>query len=42
MVLSRKPVPLDEWARKLAAAMTQRARSDARARAALEKLVLGG
>jgi hypothetical protein len=42
VVLSRKPVPLDEWARKLAAAMTQRARSDARARAALEKLVLGG
>ncbi|MFI5757657.1 hypothetical protein [Streptomyces sp. NPDC051569] len=41
VVLSRTPVPLDEWTRKLAAAMALRARSDARARAALEKLVLG-
>jgi hypothetical protein len=42
VVLSRTPVPLDEWLRKLAAAMALRARSDARARAVLEKLVLGG
>ncbi|MFF7633655.1 hypothetical protein ACFZB9_10960 [Kitasatospora sp. NPDC008050] len=41
VVLSRRPVPLDEWARELAAAVTARARSDARARAALEKLILG-
>lgn len=42
VVLSRRPVPLDEWARELAAAVTVRARSDARARAALERLLLGG
>ncbi|GAA1935470.1 hypothetical protein [Kitasatospora viridis] len=41
VVLSRRPVPLDEWARELAAAVTTRARSDARARSALERLVLG-
>ncbi|MFI9275667.1 hypothetical protein ACIGXM_33920 [Kitasatospora sp. NPDC052896] len=41
VVLSRRPVPLDEWARELAAAVTARARSDARARAALERLILG-
>ncbi|MEV6006251.1 hypothetical protein AB0M29_05540 [Streptomyces sp. NPDC051976] len=41
VVLSRKPVPLDEWARELATAVAVRARSDARARTALEKLVLG-
>ena len=42
VVLSRKPVALDEWARELAAAVALRAQSDARARAALERLVLGG
>ncbi|WP_079063432.1 hypothetical protein [Peterkaempfera griseoplana] len=42
VVLSRKPVPLDTWAQELAAAVAVRARSDARARAALEKLLLGG
>ncbi|MGW4809651.1 hypothetical protein [Kitasatospora sp. NPDC004272] len=42
VVLSRRPVPLDEWTRELAAAVTVRARSDARARAALERLLLGG
>jgi len=42
VVLSRKPVALDEWAKELATAVAVRARSDARARAALEKLVLGG
>jgi hypothetical protein len=42
VVLSRRPVPLDEWTRELAAAVTARARSDARARAALERLLLGG
>ncbi|GAA2133042.1 hypothetical protein GCM10009760_08770 [Kitasatospora kazusensis] len=40
VVLSRKPVPLDEWAGTLAAALAARARSDARARAALERLLL--
>ncbi|MFE0460278.1 hypothetical protein ACFW1A_13625 [Kitasatospora sp. NPDC058965] len=42
VVLSRRPVPLDEWTRELAAAVTSRARSDARARTALEQLLLGG
>jgi hypothetical protein len=42
VVLSRTPVPLDEWTAKLATAMALRARSDAAARLALEKLVLGG
>jgi len=41
VVLSRKPVALDEWAKELATAVSLRARSDARARAALQKLVLG-
>jgi hypothetical protein len=41
VVLSRTPVPLDTWAAELAAAVSRRARSDARARAALERLVLG-
>ncbi|MFC4036530.1 hypothetical protein ACFO3J_34585 [Streptomyces polygonati] len=41
VVLSRKPVALDEWAKELATAIALRARSDARARAALERLVLG-
>ncbi len=41
VVLSRRPVALDEWALELATAVTARARSDARARAALERLVLG-
>jgi hypothetical protein len=41
VVLSRKPVALDEWARELATAISERAGSDARARAALQKLVLG-
>jgi hypothetical protein len=42
VVLSRTPVPLEDWVRKLTAAVALRARSDARARAALEKLILGG
>ncbi len=41
VVLSRKPVAMDEWVAELATALSLRARSDARARAALEKLVLG-
>ncbi|MFJ9561320.1 hypothetical protein ACIRQQ_14940 [Streptomyces fuscichromogenes] len=41
VVLSRRPVALDEWVRELAVAITARARSDARARAALERLLLG-
>ncbi|MFD8817005.1 hypothetical protein ACFV23_37335 [Streptomyces sp. NPDC059627] len=41
VVLSRRPVALDEWIRELAVAVTARARSDARARAALERLLLG-
>lgn len=41
VVLSRTPLPLDAWAAELAAAVAGRARSDARARAALERLVLG-
>ncbi|MFJ5677493.1 hypothetical protein [Streptomyces sp. NPDC093097] len=42
VVLSRRPVALDEWVRELAEAVTARAASDARARAALERLLLGG
>lgn len=42
VVLSRTPVPLDEWTRRLAEAMALRSRSDARARDALEKLILEG
>jgi hypothetical protein len=42
VVLSRKALPLDEWVRELATAVAARAREDARARAALERLVLGG
>ncbi|MFC1416922.1 hypothetical protein [Streptacidiphilus cavernicola] len=42
VVLSRQPVGLDVWATELATAVSVRAQSDARARAALEKLVLGG
>lgn len=41
VVLSRRPVALDEWVRELAVAVEARARSDARARTALERLVLG-
>ncbi|MFD8725854.1 hypothetical protein ACFV2H_50010 [Streptomyces sp. NPDC059629] len=41
VVLSRRPVALDEWVRELAVAIAARAQSDARARAALERLVLG-
>ncbi|MCQ4084774.1 hypothetical protein NGB36_30440 [Streptomyces sp. RB6PN25] len=41
VVLSRRPVALDEWVRELAGAVAARAQSDARARAALERLVLG-
>jgi hypothetical protein len=41
VVLSRTPVALDAWVAELAAALAARARSDARARAALERLVLG-
>jgi hypothetical protein len=42
VVLSRRPVALDEWTRELATAIAGRAQSDARAREALRKLVLGG
>ncbi|WP_327235223.1 hypothetical protein OG349_15905 [Streptomyces sp. NBC_01317] len=42
VVLSRTPVAFDEWTRRLAAAMAARSRSDAEARAALEKLILEG
>jgi hypothetical protein len=41
VVLSRRPVALDEWVRELAVAIAARAESDARARAALERLILG-
>ncbi|MEU6505990.1 MULTISPECIES: hypothetical protein [unclassified Streptomyces] len=41
VVLSRRPVELDAWVRELATAVAARARSDARARVALERLVLG-
>lgn len=41
VVLSRNPVAMDEWVAELATALSVRARSDARARAALERLVLG-
>jgi hypothetical protein len=41
VVLSRRPVALDAWVRELATAVMARAQSDARARAALERLVLG-
>ncbi|MBP0458627.1 hypothetical protein JFN87_14105 [Streptomyces bomunensis] len=41
VALSRTPVEMDDWARRLARAITDRARSDARARAALERLVVG-
>ena len=41
VVLSRRPVALDEWVRELAVAVAARAQSDARARAVLERLVLG-
>ncbi|MFF2807918.1 hypothetical protein ACFVT2_12110 [Streptomyces sp. NPDC058000] len=42
VILSRRPVALDEWVRELAEAIAARAESDARARAALERLLLGG
>jgi hypothetical protein len=42
VVLSRTPVSLEDWTRRLAEAVTRRARSDERARAALEKIVLEG
>ncbi|MFI1198531.1 hypothetical protein K2224_18535 [Streptomyces sp. BHT-5-2] len=42
VILSRRPVPLDEWVRELAGAIAARAESDAQARAALERLLLGG
>lgn len=41
VVLSRTPVELDAWAAELATALARRAEADARARAALERLVLG-
>ncbi|MGW0630611.1 hypothetical protein [Streptomyces sp. NPDC002758] len=41
VVLSRRPVALDEWVRELASTVAARAQSDARARVALERLVLG-
>ncbi|MEW2547056.1 hypothetical protein AB0910_14965 [Streptomyces sp. NPDC047002] len=42
VVLSRTPVEMDEWARRLAEAIAARGRSDARARAALERLLVDG
>ncbi|PWI41898.1 hypothetical protein [Streptomyces sp. ICBB 8177] len=39
VVLSRRPVGLDEWARELAGAIAARAASDARARQAMERLL---
>ena len=42
VVLSRRPAPLDEWVGQLASAIAVRAESDARAKAALERLILGG
>lgn len=41
VVLSRTPVTFDEWTRRLAEAVASRARSDERAKAALEKILLG-
>jgi hypothetical protein len=41
VVLARRPVELDEWLRVLAQGIAERARSDARAKAALERLLLG-
>ncbi|MET7642505.1 hypothetical protein ABZS83_02440 [Streptomyces sp. NPDC005426] len=41
VVLSNRPMALDEWATELATAIARRAESDGRARAALQKLVLG-
>lgn len=41
VVLSRRPTPLDVWTRELARGIAARAESDARAKAALERLVLG-
>jgi hypothetical protein len=41
VVLSRRPAPLDEWVAELAGAIAQRAASDARAKAALERLLMG-
>jgi hypothetical protein len=42
VVLSRRQVGLEEWVRELTAALTVRAQTDARARTALERLLLGG
>ncbi len=42
VVLSRRPAPLDEWVAALASAISVRAESDARAKAALERLIMGG
>lgn len=42
VVLSRTPVELEDWARRLAEAMAHRARSDARAREVLQRLVVEG
>jgi hypothetical protein len=42
VVLSRRPAALDEWVAQLASAVSERAASDARARAALERLIMGG
>ncbi|MEU1365076.1 hypothetical protein ABZ454_02965 [Streptomyces sp. NPDC005803] len=41
VVLSNRPMALDEWATELATVIARRAESDSRARAALQKLVLG-
>jgi hypothetical protein len=40
VVLSRRPVPLDEWVHELATAIAARAQSDARAKAALQRMLL--
>jgi hypothetical protein len=42
VVLSRRPLNLDEWARELATALAAHARSQAMALAAMEHLLLGG
>ncbi|MGD3110898.1 hypothetical protein [Streptomyces sp. YGL11-2] len=41
VILSRRPAALDEWVGELARVVAARAESDARARAALERLLLG-
>jgi hypothetical protein len=42
VILSRTEISVEEWTLRLAEAVARRARSDERARAALQRLVLGG